>query len=159
MPTWSACREMTATYGRSDVIQILVVLCLSGYMLLRHVNQLWKQVNSAWKHNLGDLFHHLGLHSGCSQLKCSVGNSGLLFIGSRNINSFIYSTAAHAVCKQTWRAHQNSLNPYLTKKPEKNEWPTKDWKYQTLYTKHILPWYRGLEIATHTHACHYMPSC
>lgn len=51
--------------------------------------------------HLGDPFHRLGFCSGCSQLKRSIGDSGLVFIANRNIISFIYNTAAQAVCKHT----------------------------------------------------------
>lgn len=46
--------------------------------------------------HLEDLFHRLGFCCGCSELKRYLGNSGLVFIASRNIISFIYNTAARA---------------------------------------------------------------
>lgn len=53
--------------------------------------------------HLEDLFHRLGFCCGCSELKCYLGNSGVVFVANRNIISFIYNTAAQAVCKQTHR--------------------------------------------------------
>lgn len=71
--------------------------------------------------HLGDLFHRLGFCCGCSELKCFLGNSGLVFIANSKIILSIYNTAAHAAYKQTHTEYETPTVIYTYLKEENKE--------------------------------------
>ena len=66
--------------------------------------------------HLGDLFHSLGFCCGCSELKCYLGNSGLVFIANSKIISSIHNSAAQTVCKQTHTECETPTVIYTTER-------------------------------------------